>query len=54
MAFLEETAPSRRQRFMVPSVLILLTYMVKVLLGIEHMYAMPALLFTDPAMMRIN
>ena len=48
MAFLEEMAPSRRQRFMVPSVLILLTYMVKVLLGIEHMYAMPALLFTDP------
>ena len=53
MAFLEEMAPSRRQRFMVPSVLILLTYMVKVLLGIEHMYAMPALLFTDPAMMRV-
>ncbi|NLJ73353.1 MAG: transposase, partial [Syntrophomonadaceae bacterium] len=53
MGFLEKMAPSRRQRFIVPSTLILLTYAVKVLLGIEHMYSMPDLLFTDPAMMKV-
>ncbi|MCK9222423.1 MAG: transposase [Limnochordia bacterium] len=53
MDFLDKIAPSRRQRFIVPSALIILTYMVKTLLGIEHMYAMPTLLFTDPAMMRV-
>ncbi len=46
-------APEHRQRVMVPAALILLTYMTKTLLGIEHMYAMPELLFTDPAVMKL-
>ena len=53
LAFLESFTPSLRERFMIPSCFVLLTYMVKTLLGIDAVYAMPALLFTDPAMMRV-
>lgn len=50
---LNRYAPEHRQRIMVPATLILLSYMTKTLLGIEHMYSVPDLLFSDPAVMRL-
>ena len=41
------------QREMVPSVQYLLLYSVKTLFGMESMHALPALLFSDEALMRL-
>lgn len=51
--YLYAQSPEHRQRVMVPATLILLSYMTKTLLGIEHMYSVPELLFTDPAVMQL-
>ncbi|WP_068137977.1 hypothetical protein [Limnochorda pilosa] len=51
--YLERLRPSRRERFMVRASLILLTYMIKTLPGIEHLHAMPALLSSDPTIMKL-
>src|SRR5690606_31179071 len=51
--YLYAQSPEHRQRVMVPATLILLSYMTKTLLGIEHMYSIPDLLFTDPAVMKL-
>ena len=53
MEYLETRAPEHRQRVMVPACLILLTYMMKTLLGIEHLYSVPDLLFSDPGVMKL-
>lgn len=42
-----------RQRFMVPAVTILLTYMTKTLFGIQSTYCLPELLFTDIGIMKV-
>lgn len=51
--YLTKLKPRLRKRFMVPTVTILLTYMTKTLMGIESVYALPELLFSDPAIMKV-
>ncbi len=51
--YLSGLKPRLRQRFMVPTVTILLTYMSKILVGVKSVYALPELLVSDPAMMKV-
>ena len=53
ISYLEGMKASTRQRFIVPTCVVLLTYMTKVLMGIEHLYSMPDVLFSDPGVMKV-
>ena len=50
---IKEVSLEGYRRIMVPVVLLLLTYMTKLLIGIPSMNALPALLFSNTALMRI-
>lgn len=51
--YLAGLRPKLRQRFMIPTVTILLTYMTKILVGVKSVYALPQILLSDPCMMKV-
>lgn len=51
--YLSQLKVQVRQRFMVPVVTLLLTYMTKTLLGVGSVYTLPVLLFTDTGIMKV-
>jgi hypothetical protein len=53
MALLEEVHGAAIQREMLPYVQYVLLYGLKTLFGIESMHALPALLFSDEAVMQL-